>query len=175
MKFWKKILCAVLVAAAGLASVWYYHQTAKTCCLCDSFRCHAPCLIDLETGKLIELDLYFPHTTKVAELADPQPETNTFSFIRLGNAAGIRLTGSKTIELDISASEKTANPALCKACRKQLRGASSGRYVLADLYDKQEKTLIPIQDGLCMALRCYTITVQAQGDTLNCIIQGTLQ
>lgn len=175
MKRWQKILSTVLVIMLIIAAVWYFNQKEKACCLCNSFRYHAPCLIDLETGKLIELDLYYPHKTKVAELADPQPQTNTFSFVRLGSVTGPRLTASKIIELHIPVSEKNTNPALCKNCRKQLSGVFSGWYVLADLYDRQDKTIIPIQDGLCLELRCYKITVQAQADILHCIIQGTLQ
>ena len=101
LKMWQKIISAVLVVVLIGAAVWYFSQEQKECCLCSSFRFHAPCLVDLETGEMIELDLYFPHETKVAELADPQPEMGTFSFVRLGDVAGTKLTDSKTIELDI--------------------------------------------------------------------------
>lgn len=80
LKMWLKILSAVLVIVIAATAILLFTKEEKECCLCSSFRYHAPCLIDLETGEMIELDLYFPHETLVAELADPQPEMGTFSF-----------------------------------------------------------------------------------------------
>lgn len=175
MRMWQKIISIALVVVLICAAVWYFAQEQKDCCLCSSFRFHAPCLVDLETGEMIELDLYFPHETKVAELADPQPEMGTFSFVSLGNVKGTKLTDSKTIELDVPVSEKTTNPALCKSCRKQMDGYVLGRYALADMYDSENKTIIPIKDGLCIELRCYSITAQLEKDALKVVIQGTLK
>jgi len=174
LKTWQKIISAVLVVVLIGAAVWYFSQEQKDCCLCSSFRYHAPCLIDLATGKMIELDLYFPHETKVAELADPQPEMGTFSFVSLGAVKGTKLTDSKTIELDIP-TERITNPALCKNCRKQLDRLVVGRYVLADLYNSEDKSIIPIKDDLTLDLRCYRITAQQEEDVLKLIIQGTLE
>ena len=172
MKMWQKIVSAVLIVVLIGAAVWYFSQKQKDCCLCSSFRYHAPCLIDLETGEMIEMDLYFPHETKVAELADPQPKMGTFSFVSIGDVKGTKLTDSKTIELDIP-TENITNPALCKSCRKQLGGLVVGRYVLADLYNSEDKDTIQIKDGLCLDLRCYHITVQRTDDVLKLIVQGT--
>ena len=175
LKMWLKIISAVLVVILIIGAVWYFSQEQKKCCLCSSFRFHAPCLVDLETGETIELDLYFPHPTKVAELADPQPKMETFSFVALGDVKGTKLTDSKTIELDIP-TDSITNPALCRNCRKQLDGLFVGRYVLADLYDMEEKTLIPIDRSLSMVLRCYEITSnKAEDGMLNVIIQGILE
>lgn len=176
MKMWQKIvsigLCIVLIVTAVL----FFNRGQKECCLCSSFRYHAPCLIDLQTGKMIELDLYFPHETKVAELTDPQPEMSTFSFVHLEGVKGTKLTDSKTIEIDVPISEKTAAPMLCEDCRKQVSGIHVGRYVLADLYNTEEKTLIPIDSNLSMVLRCYEITAQeTESGMLNVIIQGILE
>ena len=175
MKTWQKIVSAVLVVVLIGAAVRYFSQKQKDCCLCSSFRYHAPCLIDLETGEMIEMDLYFPHETKVAELADPQPETGTFSFVSLGDVKGTKLTDSKTIELDIPMDSIT-NPSLCRSCRKQLGGLVVDRYVLADLYDQEEKTLIPMDSDLFMVLRCYKITAhEKEQGILNIVVQGILE
>ena len=171
---WQKIISAVLVVVLIGAAVWYFSQEQKECCLCNSFRFHAPCLVDLQTGKMIELDLYFPHPTKVAELSDPQPEMGTFSFVRLGDVTGTKLTDSKTIELDIP-TDSITNPSLCKSCRKQLGGLVVGRYALADLYSSEDKSIIPIKDDLILDLRCYNITAHAEKDILKVVVQGTLE
>jgi len=176
MKPWKKLLALLLGLALMLFAVLLVGQEEKPCCLCGSFRYHAPCLIDLETGELTELDLYLSHETKVAELADPQPEISTFSFVQLGNVKGTKLTGSKTVELTVPRAQRTANPSLCRECRKQIRGLFPMRYVLADLYDMEEKMLIPLRPTLSTKLRCYEITVRkGQNKTLNVTIQGTLE
>ena len=176
MKTWQKKLSIVLAVILVIGAVCYFSREQKDCCLCSSFRYHAPCLIDLETGEMIELDLYYPHPTKVAELAEEQPQMDTFSFVKLGDAVGTKLTDSKTIEMHVPVSEKTVNPALCRECKKQIGGMFVDRYVLADLYNKEEKTLIPIDADLSMVLRCYEITSQeAESGMLNVIIQGILE
>jgi len=173
---WQKAFCIVLIVSIAATAILLSTQAKKECCLCSSFQYHAPCLIDLETGKMIELDLYFPHETLVAELADPQPEMGTFSFVSIGNVSGTKLTDSKVIELSVPLADKTSNPALCKGCRRLLPSGYSGRYILADLYDKEIKELIPIVANTSIDLRCYEITMveNTEKNEINVTIQGTL-
>ena len=176
MKKWIIVLCAVFAVALVFISILLFTQEEKDCCLCNSFRFHAPCLIDLEKGDLIELDLYFPHETKVAELAEVQPNMSTFSFVHLGNITGTKLTDSKVIEFGVPIADKTYNPALCKDCRELLQAGYKGRYVLADLYDMEIKELIPIVANTSIDLRCYEITMveNREKNEINVTIQGTL-
>ena len=177
MKTWLKILSIVLAVTAISIAVVTLSREEKECCLCNSFRYHAPCLIDLETGEMIELDLYFPHETKVAELAEEQPEMGTFSFVRLGNVSGTKLTDSKEIEILVPKADKTNNPALCKKCRELLQPGYRGRYVLADLYSKDAKELMCIEDGTSVSVRCYDVCMienkEKEGTVVT--IQGTLE
>ena len=176
MKKWQKALVVILIVVVASAAALLFTQEEKDCCLCDSFRFHAPCLIDLETGDLIELDLYFPHETKVAELAEVQPNMSTFSFVHLGNITVTKLTDSKVIEFGVPIADKTNNPALCKDCRELLQAEYKGRYVLADLYDMEIKELIPIVANTSIDLRCYEITMaeNTEKNEINVTIQGTL-
>ena len=176
MKMWLKILSVVLVVVIAATAILLFAQGEKECCLCSSLRYHAPCIIDLETGELIELDLYFPHHTLVAELADPQPEMGTFSFVRIGNVSGTKLTDSKKIEIHIP-DDKTYTPALCSNCRKQLPFGDMSRYIFADLYDKEEKALMPIKADTTFSLRCYDVTTDKNTEKggISVIIQGTLE
>ena len=170
---WKKLFLIGIVLL--IPAVLLYNREEKPCCLCGIFRAHAPCLIDLETGALIELDLYFPHETKVAELADPQPEMGVLVFDGLGGVKVVKDTIDKNVEFSVPRWERTTNPALCRECRKQI-GLFPMRYVLADLYDRENKTLIPIRAGLSVELRCYEITVQkGEKKNLNVTIQGNLK
>ena len=176
MKMWQKVF-SLFLAVSMAALVGCTTQEQKECCLCNSFRYHAPCLVDLETGELAELDLYFPHPTLVAELADPQPEQGTFSFVRLGNVSGYTDAANSIVEIDVPSADKTTNPALCRNCREQLQAGYKSRYVLADLYDKEVKTLIPIKDDTELTLRCYEITMlhNKDKDGIAVTIQGTLK
>ena len=175
MKMWQKILSVTLafsVAALSRCAT----EPRENCCLCDSLRYHAPCLIDLETGNMLELDLYFPHETKVAELADEQPEISTFSFVQLENISGIKLTGSRTIKIVVPATEITHIPVLCGRCGTLLQRGYTSRYILADLYHADAIQLIPITEGRVITLRCYQITMTANenGEGITVVIQGIL-
>lgn len=175
MKMWQKILSGVLIIVVAAAAVLGVSLGQK-CCLCSSFRYHAPCLIDLETGKLIELDLYFPHESLVAELADPQPERGIFSFVSIGNISGTKQTGPERIDLHVP-NDIAFFPALCRDCKKQLPSGYDSRYVFADLYSKEEKILIPIAADTTLSLRCYDITMEQNTEKggISIVIQGTLE
>lgn len=56
LKMWQKIVSAALAVVLMGAAVWYFFEEQKDCCLCNSFRFHAPCLVDLATGEMVELD-----------------------------------------------------------------------------------------------------------------------
>ena len=175
MKMWQKILSGVLIIVVAAAAVLGVSLGQK-CCLCSSFRYHAPCLIDLETGKLIELDLYFPHESLVAELADPQPERGIFSFVSIGDISGTKQTGPERIDLHVP-NDIAFFPALCRDCKKQLPSGYDSRYVFADLYSKEEKILIPIAADTTLSLRCYDITMEQNTEKggISIVIQGTLE
>ena len=105
MKTWQKIVSLVSAVALIVVAVFFLNQIDGGCCLCDGFRYHSPCLVDLETSQVIELDLYFPHPSKVAELAEQQPEQSTFSLVRLGQVS-VSVTKSRRLFYNIS----TINP-----------------------------------------------------------------
>lgn len=176
MKMWHKILSVALAVIVIVGAAMAIIQGNKECCLCSSFRYHAPCLIDLETGKLIELDLYFPHESLVAELADPQPERGIFSFVSIGNISGTKQTGPERIDLHVP-NDIAFFPALCRDCKKQLPSGYDSRYVFADLYSKEEKILIPIAADTTLSLRCYDITMEQNTEKggISIVIQGTLE
>lgn len=163
MKMWQKVLSLFLTASMA-AFIGCAMQEQKDCCLCSSLRYHAPCLVDLETGDLIELTLYFPHPSLVAELADPQPEQGTFSLICFGNVLGMRDTSQMTVNIDVPSADKTSTLALCRECGAKLQTGYDGRYILADLYSQEVKTLIPISADTNMTLRCYEITMRNNED-----------
>ena len=152
-------------------------STDSNCCLCNAPRYQAPCLIDLETGELLELSLYAPHATTSGELAEEQPEVDTFSFVRLGDLIGTKQTGNRIIEIKVPVQDTIKIPALCRNCQKQLQYSFEGRYVLADLYDAEDISLIPITGGAEMVIRCYSISMAMSeaGQHISLVIQGLLE
>ena len=173
LKMWQRSLSLLLIVAI-ISLLGCTTQNKKECCICSSFRYHAPCLVDLETGEMIELALYEPHATKAGELAEDQPEIDTFSFVRLGNVTGTKLTGSRTIEIKVPMVDQISTPALCENCRKMLNGDYTGRYVIADLYSVDNKALIPIENGIDMDMRCYKINSIEMDQTIVIFVKGVL-
>lgn len=71
------------------------------CALCAAFPRHAPCLVDLNSGDICELEIYQPHHTKVAELSNEQ-YGGYMSLVQFGEISGI-LLGADRVELKASA------------------------------------------------------------------------
>ena len=156
MKKAAKIAAAIIaiVIVVGIAiSSWEPAQ----CPLCDFIKSHAPCIVNMQTGEVQELDLYFPHETLVGEIAEEQ-DSSIFSFVSAAGAKGTKTTSPYIIELDVPLiREPVFKHHFCHECRKLLGNQDSG-YVLADLYVRGEPVIIPITDGMSVALRCYEIT-----------------
>ena len=167
----KKLLCFLLVSLLLVSVFAFLYKGERECVLCNSFRYHAPVLIDLESGSCVELSLYAPHETQAAELAKEQPKGETFSLINIGAASGYRDLTQRIIEIDVPM-ENGNKTMLCSACRKQFNQVDN-RYILADLYS--EKNLIAIQDGSAMVLRCYEISMTQKNDAISVVIQGILE
>ena len=51
MKMWQKRISLILAVIVVVVAVLFLKLGNKECCLCSSFRYHAPCLIDLKTGE----------------------------------------------------------------------------------------------------------------------------
>ena len=154
LKTWQKRISLILAVVVVVVASLFLTLESKECCLCSSFRYHAPCLVDLKTGEMIELRLYEDHPTLVAELSEEQSHNGTFSFVRLNGVSGAKQTGPERVDLLVP-TEVILFPALCKDCRQQLPAGSVNRFVLADLHGMEEKHLIPIVADTTLSLRCY--------------------
>ena len=156
MKNAVKLICAIIVIAMvfGIAvTCWEPEQ----CALCSFVKSHAPCIVNMQTGEVQELDLYFPHMTLVGEIAEEQ-DSSIFSFISAAGAKGTKTTSPYIIDLDVPLiREAVFKRHFCRECRKLLGNQDCG-YVLADLYVPGQPNIIPITDGMSVNLRCYEIT-----------------
>lgn len=148
------IVAAILaICVAAILSLW----NETECCLCNAPTSSAPCLVDLETGDILELRLDGPSTTYGPE---GLPDVETFSFIRFGSITGTKQTSPNVIALKIPMEDKSTAPALCRNCRQLLPQVYDGRYVIADMGDG---VLFPLTvgaeltiHGLQIAARQYT-------------------
>ena len=177
MKNWSKTLFLVSLFLFALAFFVCLLPAPKECILCKSIRYHAPCLLDLQDGELVELDVYVPHDEMVAELANPQPHMDTFSFVCIGDIVGSKYTGEKKIALEIPTTDILEKVALCNECQNLLPKGYKNRYIIADLYDKDKVTLFSIENGNVVNLRCYKITMEANEQNKSIVVNliGTLE
>ena len=133
MKTWKKaVSIAVVVLIAWTAAILLF-GSKKSCALCTSPSFPAPCLIDLVTGDILELNLDGP-TTSYSTSSLSYAET--ISFIRFGSVSGTKQTAPN--------------------CRKLLQQGYEGRYVLADTDNKK---LFPISANTKLTICGYMIAM----------------
>lgn len=145
------------------------------CALCDAFPRHAPCLVDLNSGELRELEIYQPHHTKVAELSEDQ-HGGYMSLISLGEISGI-LLGADRVELEAPAKTTGMLDSLfCKDCRELLKDNKCQGYILADLHKPGSPIVWRIEDGNSFSVRCYDvqITKSNKSGILKILMIGTL-
>lgn len=149
---------------------------SKECVLCNAFPRHAPCLVDLNSGKICELEIYQPHHTKVAELAEEQ-RGGYMSLVHFGDISGI-LLGADRVELN--SPERLSgiqNGLFCNSCRKLIKENNCKGYIFADLRVPETPTVWRIADGVSFSVRCYDVQISrnAEEDELEILIVGTLQ
>lgn len=148
----------------------------EECALCDAFPRHAPCLVDLNTGELRELEIYQPHHTKAAELSDEQ-YGGYMRLVQFGDISGI-LLGADRVELSAPVKSTGMQDSLfCKDCRKLLKHNKCQGYILADLRHPDTPVVWQIKDGILFSVRCYEIDITVSDDREKLIIlmKGTLK
>ena len=202
MKTWltrnrRRFLALGIVAAAleVFALGWYAGASASTqkayaalweaivdlpdpeqCALCaEERRYQAPCLIDLSTGEMGEMQVYTYGPTKQGKL-DPREAqfSGTFSLRRCAGLTAFRDTDFHTCEVTLPAEKALLNPALyCKECRQLLAGAGLEGYAILDLYDLDGVQAYPIRDGV---IRDYRISVTGKkGGSKGLCVAGLLE
>ena len=164
MKQWKKMVCIAAATLVICAAIVFLFRNRKECCLCNSPSYLAPCLVDLTTGDILELNLDGPSATNDG---NGQSDVETFSFIRFGNVTGTKQTVPNVITLKIPLEDKSRAPALCRNCRQLLPQGHDGRYVLADLISK---TLSSVVAGEIM-IHDYVVTVSQEEGYLAVILR----
>ena len=162
MKIWQiiaSVLCLLTLAIISVVNA-VVSAGSQDCSICGYIKCHAPCILNLATGEMGELELYMPHDREVGEIAEEQPG-GTFGFISAAGLHGIRQTDPWYIELEIPmvGNEKRISH-YCDGCCKRLEYYQSG-FVLLDVYDINNPIIYRIEDGASYEIRCYKIKISA--------------
>ena len=93
----KKLTVICIVILVLLTGCTYMNvPEPEQCSLCAGLPCHAPCIINLSTGEMLELAVYEPHPFIAGELAEEQ-QSETFSFVRGAGVEGYKLSAESII------------------------------------------------------------------------------
>lgn len=172
----KKI--AIILAIVIIFSVIIYSALPvpepERCSLCDSFPRHAPCILKLSTGELVELEIYDPHPYKVAEIAEEQPG-GYFSFVRGAGLDGHMVAAEYlTATIPVKA-ERMNKEYFCNDCRELLNNYKRCGYAIVDVRDPETPVLYPIEEGTYFSLRCYDVEIgkNEEDDKYELMVRGT--
>ena len=160
MKQWKKIVCIAAAMLVICAAIVFLSGNRKECCLCNNPNYSVPCLVDLETGDILELNLDGPSATYDY---NGQSDVETFSFIRFGNVTGTKQTAPGIIELKVPTTDKSTAPALCNKCRKLLPRGYDGRYAIADVDNRE---LFPMFVEAKIIIGSYQIEITHSNESI---------
>lgn len=172
-----KKVAIILAIIVILSSVIYFMLPVpepERCSLCGNLSRHAPCVVNLSTGELVELAIYDPHPYKVAEIAEEQPG-GYFSFVQGAGLDGHMVAAEYlTATIPIKA-ERMNKEYFCSDCRELLNDYKRCGYVLADVRDPEAPVLYPIEEGTYFSLRCYEVEIgkNEEDDKYELTVRGT--
>ncbi len=143
--------------------------TAKHCYICEGMPYHAPCIIDLSTGHIVELSVYDNDPIDQGELAQVQT-TGHISFTMCGDMLAIVDAGNHT-QISLPTNPKSMNTNLfCEACQQATLSIPNHGIVLADLYDIDHIRYYTIEEGTEYSFRDYAISIEQRNDTNELVI-----
>ena len=141
-------------------------QEPESCAICSNSRgptFHAPCLLDLSTGNLVELAIYEPSCRYPGELSENQSlDHSVITFTANGDPMFIdRLKDIQRCVTYLPGEEgEPMDPEhYCRNCRAILARAATTGYVLLDLYHLDEIEAYPIEEGAEYNIRIYSVSV----------------
>lgn len=173
----KKLTVICIVILVLLTGCTYVNAPEpEQCSLCAGLPCHAPCIINLSTGEMLELAVYEPHPFIAGELAEEQ-QSETFSFMRGAGVEGYKLSAESIIIKVPMNADKMEDKLFCNSCRERLGDCRDRGYALLDLKDAKNPVPHKIDADTQVSFRCYSISVrESQEDgTFEITIIGTLR
>lgn len=131
----------------------------EQCSLCTGLPRHAPCIINLSTGEMLELAVYEPHPFIAGELAEEQ-QSETFSFVRGAGVEGYKLSAESIIIKVPTNADEMEDKHFCNSCRERLADCKNQGYALLDLMDSNNPVIYKIDTDARVSFRCYCISMR---------------
>ena len=174
----RKIRVVLCIALLIVLSAFGTNQGREpvVCSLCDNLPCHAPCIVNLSTGEMLELSVYEPHPFTAGELAEEQ-RTGYFSFIQGTDVAGHKLGGESVTVMVPTESRGLNQQYFCSACQERLANYANQEYILADLKNPKKPIIYSLYENTSFSFRCYDISIQEHKDAEEFVVTiiGTLE
>ena len=168
------ILILVLILSVVIIRAFLFPPDPYHCALCDLVSCHAPYLINLNTGEAGILEVYNINQIRPTEL-DSWQQGGTFSFVTVAGIQGYRDTANWEVHIPLPeepAPYKAAN--FCKACRKLIKPFKQDGYIIADCYESQTPAIYSVFLKEPVLFRCYKLlTEQQDSGRWNLKVHGT--
>lgn len=137
------------------------------CALCEDMRYHAPCLVNLVTGKVDELQIYDPDLECEGEIAEEQ-ESKLVHYFAVAGTWVHRDTNNHTCTVTLpEEAVRIDGTYFCRDCRAKLTEVATEGYVLADLYDLENVRVYAVTSGVEYNIREYTVSVTTEEDSEN--------
>lgn len=143
------ILMGLLIGFNFYLGGWAEAKETETCALCEGRQHYAPCLVNLATGQVGEL-----------QMIGGEREAVRTSLFFVAGASGMCGGDAHTCTVTLpEKAEQIEGAYFCRDCRAKLAEVATEGYVLADLYDTENFALYPITAGAEYVIREYTVTV----------------
>jgi len=134
----------------------------EVCALCrngNGVKIHAPCIINLSTGEVAELNVYEPDPNVTGEVTT-ELNKGYFSFYSSAGANIMRNQENELCEATLPEDKKMIVPGhFCYNCRRIIADIDKNGYVIADMYDPEAVSVFKVWDGAKYEIRDYLVTV----------------
>ena len=183
MKQWLKTAIPVALLFAAFIALFVIEEKkiaalsqTEDCPLCRLDNAyHAPLVMNLTTGEVLELRVYEPHPIHAFELAEDQ----SGGYARLVAGAGLVVicdttthTASVTMPEEMG---KINEDLFCRGCRSLLTAADAEGYAIISSYASEPLGVYAVKEGAMYEIRDYAVTISRDDrDRLEVNVVGTL-
>ena len=167
----KRVFIGMILLFCILGYAIFSASGPDRCSLCADLSRHELCIVNLNTGEKIGLDIYEPHPFIVGEIAEDQPG-GYFCFIRGAGIEGYKIA-AESIVLSVPVTSGPINQRLfCTSCQRLLSKEAASGYILTDL--KVPGTPIIYSTNVTsFSVRCYSVSIQKDIEDNECTITIT--
>lgn len=156
-------------------------EAPDRCSLCRNGKglwYHAPCLVNLSTGEIVELVVYDPDPRHVGEIAEEQQTGFAQLFNRAG-VSGIRDASNHTCHATVKTENMDVIDAclFCPDCRTLLASVATNGYVLLDIHSLENIVPYEVKEGAEYTIRDYTVAISFndEWDWYEVDVQGNIE